>query len=124
MDRNLVMRVQSGDEDAFEALVTGDHARLFRVAQGILGDRHLAEDATQQAYLEVWRHIGDLKDVERFDGWSYRLLVRICYAEGRRKADWLPESAITPKDEPHIGDISGIVVDRHQLALDGTGTAD
>jgi hypothetical protein len=38
MDRNLVMRVQSDDEDAFEALVTGDRARLFRV-WAVVADR-------------------------------------------------------------------------------------
>jgi len=57
MDERLVMRAQRGDEEAFEALTAADHARLFRVAHGILGDPHLAEDATQQAYLDIWRSI-------------------------------------------------------------------
>ena len=55
MDTELVMRAQQGDEGAFVALADSSVDRLLRVAQGILGDAHLAEDATQQALLSMWR---------------------------------------------------------------------
>jgi DNA-directed RNA polymerase specialized sigma24 family protein len=53
MDQDLVVRVQQGDQRAFEALTVADYPRLFRLANGILGDPHLAEDATQQAFLDI-----------------------------------------------------------------------
>ena len=49
MDQDLVTRAQQGDQRAFEALTVADQPRLYKVAYGILRDRHLAEDATQQA---------------------------------------------------------------------------
>ena len=79
MDQDLVVRTQQGDQRAFETLTASNHPRLFRVAYGILGDPHLAEDATQQAFLDIWRNIPRLRDPAKFEGWSYRLLVNACY---------------------------------------------
>ena len=57
MDQDLVVRVQQGDQQAFEMLATADHSRLYRVAYGVMGDHALAEDVTQQALLDIWRSI-------------------------------------------------------------------
>lgn len=100
MDQGLVVRAQQGDQHAFETLIVTEHPRLFRVAHGILGDRHLAEDATQQAFLDIWRNIPRLRDPSRFEGWSYRLLVHACYAEARRRPDWAQYSEVSPGREP------------------------
>jgi DNA-directed RNA polymerase specialized sigma24 family protein len=62
MDHELVALAQQGDQRAFESLTLAHHTRLFRVAYGILRDRHLAEDATQQAFLDIWRYIRRLRD--------------------------------------------------------------
>lgn len=62
MDHDLVTRAQQGDQRAFESPTVAHHPRLFRVAQGILRDPHLAEDATQQAFLDIWRHIQRLRE--------------------------------------------------------------
>jgi type VI protein secretion system component VasK len=48
---------------------------LQQVAYRILRDRHLAEDATQQALINVWRKLPTLKDPAKFEAWSYRFLV-------------------------------------------------
>ena len=88
MDLDLVLGAQKGDQQAFERLAVANHPRLFRVAYGILRDRHLAEDATQQAFLDIWRTIRRLRDPAKFEAWSYRLLVRTCHAEVKRRPDW------------------------------------
>jgi hypothetical protein len=80
MDRDLVVRATRGDQRALESLLVMSHPRLYRVAYGILRDRHLAEDATQRAILDIWRDIPRLRDPAKFEAWSNRLLVRICHA--------------------------------------------
>jgi RNA polymerase sigma-70 factor (ECF subfamily) len=116
MDQDLVVQAQQGDQRAFESLAAANHARLFRVAQGILRDPHLAEDATQQAFLDIWRHIRRLRDPAKFEGWSYRLLVNACYDEAKRRPNWLPDSEMQPTDEPIAGDAFGSIMDRDQLS--------
>lgn len=115
MDSDLVRRAQQGDQDAFARLVAAAGDRLHAVAQRILRDPDLAEDATQQALLSIWRDLPQLRDPSRFDAWSYRLLVRACYAEGKRSRRWLPGMRLMPADEPVQPDAVSRVVDRDQL---------
>jgi RNA polymerase sigma-70 factor (ECF subfamily) len=83
MDPGLVVRAQHGDEVAFALITQATHGRFKQVAYRILRDRHLAEDAMQQALVDIWRKLPTLRDPERFDGWSYRVLVHACYREAR-----------------------------------------
>ena len=115
MDTDLVVRAQNGDEEAFASLAVAAGDRLHAVAHRILRDIDLAEDATQQALLAVWRDLPQLRDPARFDAWSYRLLVRACYTEARRTRRWAPNLRLLPVDVASATDDSGPVVDRDQL---------
>src|SRR5262245_49532471 len=100
MDIDLVVRAQHGDEQGFASLAVSVRDGLHAVSHRILRDIDLAEDATQQALRAIWRDLPALKDPARFDAWAYRLLVRACYAEGRRSRQWSPNLRILPADEP------------------------
>jgi RNA polymerase sigma-70 factor (ECF subfamily) len=115
MDTELVLQAQRGDREAFASLAVGVGDRLHAVAQRILRDIDLAEDATQQALLNIWRDLPQLRDPAHFDAWSYRILVRACYAEGRRTRQWTPNLHLLPIDQPAAGEELGPVVDRDQL---------
>jgi RNA polymerase sigma-70 factor (ECF subfamily) len=82
--RDLVERAAKGDQEAFAALARASSNRLFAVAWRILRDHHLAEDAVQQALITVWNELPRLRDPDRFEAWTYRLVVRAAMAEARR----------------------------------------
>ena len=115
MDTQLVIRAQRGDEEAFASLAVAVGDRLYAVSHRILRDIDLAEDATQQALLAIWRDLPQLRDPARFDAWSYRLLVHACYAEGRRARQWSPNLRVLPVDEPVGPEAMSSVHDRDQL---------
>ena len=115
MDVDLVIAAQRGDKGAFTALAAGRVDRFIAASQRILRDLALAEDATQQALLSIWRDLPQLRDPARFDAWSYRLLVRACYAEAGRARRAGPNIHLLPADEPMARDRLGEVVDRDQL---------
>ena len=115
MDTDLVTRAQRGDEEAFTSLAVAVGDRLHAVAHRILRDTDLAEDATQQALLAIWRDLPHLRDPAHFDDWSYRLLVRACYAEGRRTRHWTTNMRLLPAHEPMQSDGSNAIVDRDLL---------
>lgn len=115
MDTELVLRAQRGDEAAFASLAQAAGDRLLAVAHRILRDIELAEDATQQALLAIWRNLPHLRDPERFDAWSYRLLVRACYAEGRKARHWSPPLRLLPDDGPSQADASITVANRDEI---------
>jgi RNA polymerase sigma-70 factor (ECF subfamily) len=115
MDTEVVVRAQHGDKEAFASLAVAAGDRLHAVAHRILRDIGLAEDATQQALLTVWRDLPQLRDPARFDAWSYRLLVRACYAEARRTRRSASNLHLLPADEPMGADGLSTVIDRDQL---------
>jgi RNA polymerase sigma-70 factor (ECF subfamily) len=115
MDEDLVVRVQNGDQRAFEALAAADYPRLYRVAYGVMGDHPSAEDVTQQALLDIWRDIRRLRDPAKYEAWAYRLLVRVCYVEAKRQPRWRSSDGLLPADEPRAVDAYGVVADRDQL---------
>ncbi|HEY4610601.1 MAG TPA: RNA polymerase sigma factor [Ilumatobacteraceae bacterium] len=55
LDRDVVERFRAGDEDAVRELYRHYGRLVFTVAFRILGNRQLAEDATQQSFLQAWR---------------------------------------------------------------------
>ena len=115
MDVDLVVRAQRGDKEAYAALASGIADRFLAVVRRILRDLDLAEDATQQALLGIWRDLPQLREPDRFEAWSYRLLVRACYAEGRKQRAWAPNLRLLPADEPLVSGGFDSVVDRDQL---------
>lgn len=80
---SLVRRAVSGDEDAFEALVRPLGDRLLGAARKILRDGDAAEDAVQRTVIRAWERLPRLRDPESFEGWLYKILVSMCYAEAR-----------------------------------------
>ncbi|MCV0402561.1 MAG: sigma-70 family RNA polymerase sigma factor [Chloroflexi bacterium] len=115
MDTDLVTRAQRGDEEAFASLAVAAGDRLHAVAHRILRDLDLADDATQQALLAIWRDLPQLRDPARFEGWAYRILVRACYAERRRERAWSPNLRLLPALDPHGADASQSIVARDQI---------
>src|SRR5947208_1816210 len=96
VDTELVSLAQRGDRAAFGMLASEIATRFLAVSRRILRDVDLAEDAVQQALVAIWRDLPHLRDPAHFDAWSYRLLVRACYAEGRRARHWSPNLRILP----------------------------
>jgi RNA polymerase sigma-70 factor (ECF subfamily) len=115
MDTDLVVRAQEGDQAAFDGLAMAIGERFRKVAFGILRDAGLADDATQQALLDIWRDLPQLRDPSRFEAWSYRVLVRTCYAEARRARQWLPGLSSRETERAASDERIGAVIDRDQL---------
>ena len=59
----------AGDEAAFSQLVAAYHADMARVAFVACGDRELAEDAVQSAWLVAWKKLHSLRDPDRVRPW-------------------------------------------------------
>jgi RNA polymerase sigma-70 factor, ECF subfamily len=115
VDSDLVRRAMQGDEWAFTEIVNGITDRFLGVAHRILRDATLAEDAVQQALISAWRDLPDLRDPARFDGWSYRLLVRACYMEARKRRRWHPATIVRSIAEPAAPDLIGGIIERERL---------
>lgn len=83
MTSDLVVRAQRGDREAFDALATYAYDPLYAIARRILRDAYAADDAVQDTLVRAWRDLRSLRDVDRFDAWLHRLLVRACQDQAR-----------------------------------------
>jgi RNA polymerase sigma-70 factor, ECF subfamily len=115
MERELVERAMHGDEEAFDTLVGRIGDSLHSVARRILRDTTLAQDATQQALLDAWRHLPQLRDPDRFEAWIYRLLVNACYAEARRERRHRGNLRLLPHHGRGIPDSTSRIAIQDQL---------
>jgi RNA polymerase sigma-70 factor (ECF subfamily) len=115
--RDLVERAARGEPDAFDALARQASNRMYGIAYRILRDQYLAEDALQHALITIWNELPRLRDPDRFDAWTYRLIVRAATAEARRAGRGGPTSPLLPDDaDPtRAPDQYGPVADRDQI---------
>lgn len=74
-DSVLASRTAAGDEEAFEALMRRYNRKLFRVARSILKNDADAEDALQEAYLQVYRRITGFRGDAQFGTWMTRIVI-------------------------------------------------
>ena len=115
MERELVERAMHGDEEAFDTLVGRIGDSLHSVARRILRDTTLAQDATQQALLDAWQSLPQLRDPDRFEAWTYRLLVNACYAEARRERRHRGNLRLLPHDGGSAPDSTSRIAIQDQL---------
>ena len=77
-DVTLIQQTISGDQNAFTNLVKKYQKRVHAYAWRKLGDFHLAEEITQDAFLKVYNQLWTLKDHDRFGGWLFAIVKNCC----------------------------------------------
>jgi RNA polymerase sigma-70 factor (ECF subfamily) len=85
-DTALVRAARHGDREAFMQLVRVHQAGVRAFAHGLLGDRVLAEDIAQEAFLRAWRGLGAFRGDAAFGTWLYAIARRVVLDEVRRPA--------------------------------------
>jgi RNA polymerase sigma factor (sigma-70 family) len=84
-DLELAARIARDDHAAFETLMRRHNTRLFRVARAILKNDAEAEDALQDAYLDVYRHIGGFRGGAQLGTWLTRIVINQALMRLRRR---------------------------------------
>ena len=74
----LVEAAQAGDRAAYDALIQRFQQMAYAIAYRSLGDHHLAQDLVQEAALEAFVHLPQLKEPDAFPGWFRQIVFRQC----------------------------------------------
>ncbi|HZO73843.1 MAG TPA: sigma-70 family RNA polymerase sigma factor [Ktedonobacteraceae bacterium] len=72
----LVTAAQGGDLDAFSHIVQRFQGMAYASAYTMLEDAHLAEDATQEAFIEAYLNLSNLREPAAFPGWFRRIVFK------------------------------------------------
>src|SRR5215831_1498052 len=84
-DLELVRRIKRGDDQAFREMVERYNARIYSLSYGVLRNSEDAEEATQDAFLTLYRKIDTFDESKKFFSWFYRVALNAAYSRGRRR---------------------------------------
>ncbi len=77
-DVQLIHGILDGDDKAFTILVRKYQKSVHALAWRKVGDFHVAEEITQDTFLQVYKKLGTLKNPNQFAGWLYVIANRLC----------------------------------------------
>ncbi len=119
-DAQLIQQVLQGDQEAFAILVNKYQKGVHALAWRKIGDFHIAQEITQDAFLRAYQKLETLKNHNLFGGWLYVIAARLC-------ADWfekksLPEQSleVTDMNEVNRGSYSRYVAQKQEAEADET----
>ena len=103
-DEQLMMRAAKGDMDAFEELVERHQQTALNVAYRFLGDRDLAQDAAQDAFLKVLAAASRYRPSARFRTYLYGVIWHLCVDVYRKRRD-RPLEGAPVREDPAAGPV-------------------
>ena len=87
-----------------------ESARLIAGLARFVRDVGLAEDAVQQALVDIWQGLPSLREADRFEAWAYRLVIRAATDTSRRerrnRVTLVDISAELPSHRDEIGAVT------------------
>jgi len=95
-------RARAGEGSALRSLLDEIRDRILTLCFRLLGDRHEAEDATQEAMLRISLHLDELSSDAQFGSWCWRIAQRICLDRVRartRRAELLARYREANRDD-------------------------
>lgn len=103
----LVLRAQSGDRAALEALLEGIQRPLYRYALRLIGDAPSADDVLQETLMRIYRKLRWLEDPALFRPWAYRIASREAFRflarQRQSAARYADDSELEAMPEPAPG---------------------
>jgi DNA-directed RNA polymerase specialized sigma24 family protein len=101
-----IQQSRSGDPEAFNQLVHYFYGTIYRLAYRTLADKGMAQDATQEIFIKVWKNLFRFMRNARFSPWLHSVAIHHCldivrqrYREGRRSHHFKEEVRIHPDSE-------------------------
>jgi RNA polymerase sigma-70 factor (ECF subfamily) len=80
----LVQRARSGDRRAFERLYREHAGRVYGLCLRMTRDAQLAEDCTQETFINAWRALGKFETRSSLSTWLHRIAVNVSLAKRRK----------------------------------------
>ncbi|MES2465338.1 MAG: sigma-70 family RNA polymerase sigma factor [Armatimonadota bacterium] len=99
-DGLLVVRSLAGDRAAYGALVDRYRGMAYAVAYSYVGDFDTASDLAQEVFVQVFQHLGALRETDRFAAYVRRIVVNECRAYFRERRRFV-DRATVPEPSVH-----------------------
>jgi RNA polymerase sigma-70 factor (ECF subfamily) len=84
-DEQILRRCLSGDVEEYHEIVERYRSRALAIAMNILGNRQDAEDASQDAFIQVYKNLDKFDFQKSFPNWFYSILYKRCLDRLRKR---------------------------------------
>ena len=98
-DHELVLRLEKGDDTAFDELYSKYKEQAVRTAFLITRNRELSFDITQEAFIRCYVSISKLKNPDMFRSWFFKILIRTAWEMSKKDSAAIPVEEIFEKCE-------------------------
>ena len=76
-ERTLIAEAAAGDRSAARALYDAHVERVHRIAYRLCGDTDLAEDLTQDVFVQLFRRLDQFRGESSFGTWVHRVALTV-----------------------------------------------
>jgi len=80
-----IKQVKKGDQNAFGEIVEIYKNKVYQLCYRMLGNRHEAEDAAQEAFIRAYVNINTFNQNRKFSTWLFRIATNLCIDKIRKK---------------------------------------
>ncbi len=108
-DEDLVRRYQQGDDQAFDEIYEKYYAPLMRFMTRMCGNTEDAKETLQDAFLSIFRYLGEFRGESSLKNWIYKIAARACW-----KSKAKGNHAVQSLDDPHSQDPSRHIQPGHE----------
>ena len=85
----LVASAVAGDRDAYRHIYETHVNRVYALCYRLTGDTSLAEDATQEVFIQVWRKLGNYQGQSLFSTWLHSVTANVTISYLRKQKSWM-----------------------------------
>jgi RNA polymerase sigma-70 factor (ECF subfamily) len=102
----LVQRAAAGDSRAFERLYREHSGRVYGLCLRLTRDAHLAEDCTQDTFINAWKALPQFETRSSLATWLHRIAVNVSLGKRRRASP-----VLEPEPEDEDGALAGFTLE-------------
>ncbi len=117
IDEVALAGARRGDTHAFERLYKAYVGRIYGLCLRMTGNRALAEDCTQEAFINAWKGLKDFQNRSAFGTWLHRIAVNAVLGRARRG-----ELDLEPELDDSMPTPAGLIVSSDELQLEDLET--
>jgi RNA polymerase sigma-70 factor (ECF subfamily) len=104
LEEKVIEEAKTGSQEAFESLVKQYLPIVYRYIARLTGDRHLAEELSQETFIRAWKNIGQFETGKPIKPWLMRI-ARNCAFDSLRKKKTVAFSSLSEPEQYRLENI-------------------
>jgi RNA polymerase sigma-70 factor (ECF subfamily) len=88
-EESLIASAKQGNKHAFRQLYDKHIGRVYALCYRLTGDKGMAEDASQEVFIQLWRKLENFDGQSQFSTWLHSVTANITISYIRKQKGWV-----------------------------------